>query len=224
MGYHASVTLRNARRLLPQHRKRVFITAVRKDWTTRKTPLTIPPTTLLPKHLQDPTISDRAVRNDHNIADHEMTQELLPEEDVQRAYLRDDDRLPWRKYKRLISGSDAAPTIMRSYGTAHEHTSYTSLHGWLWAPTREHPTQRWAHPKELLALQGFPRTYKPHDLIRAGWAMVGNAVPPPLAIIEIHTALANYQTPQAVQPLHAMLLAYMQTTTTGRTCHQGQSK
>ena len=96
------------------------------------------------------------------------------------AYLRKS--WPWADYRRVLRPDQQVPTVMRSYGDA---AIYAGTQGGAHGFFRLVPGAgyRFFSPAELAVAQGFPAGITLPSDNRAAWQLLGNAIPPPMALL-----------------------------------------
>ena len=96
------------------------------------------------------------------------------------AYLRKN--WLWADYRRVPRPDQQVPTVMRSYGDA---AIYAGTQGRAHGFFRLVPGTgyRFFSPAELAVAQGFPAGITLPSDNRAAWQLLGNAIPPPMALL-----------------------------------------
>ena len=99
------------------------------------------------------------------------------------AYLRKS--WPWADYRRVPRPDQQIPTVMKSYGGA---AIYAGTQGGAHGFFRLVPGTgyRFFSPAELAVAQGFPAGIALPSDNRAAWQLLGNAIPPPMALLGLH--------------------------------------
>ena len=147
----------------------------------------------IPPHLYKPVLRNFGIPE--NIKNFDIYEDLKVS-DKEGATYEDPDQLPWDDYERFVTAGDVAPTILRSYGHAHEKGFLSDLHGFF-VSNRTRCFWRWASIYELFLLQGFTpniariisRFSIKHSMQRQSRQAAGNAIPPPFAVIALSAAM-----------------------------------
>ena len=180
LGYGVFVRHEEANRYLPQDRERGLFTAVRRDcWAQASA-------------RREGLFRDPAPGRHATIASTGMVGPdpepgsgfyLTPGQvGLYSPWVHKWGSWPWLDYRRVPGPGDQCPTIMRSYGTAlRYHGSSGGVHGFLhWAPNLGY---RHFMPAELAVAQGFPAGMVwPANRVTV-WQLLGNAIPPPMALV-----------------------------------------
>jgi hypothetical protein len=106
-------------------------------------------------------------------------------------------------YLRVPQGADKCPTIMHSYGSAVEAFDDPNTHEPLHGFFREAANGefRFYDPREVAVAQGSPWVFtspQTSSLNEHAWALLGSAIPPPMAAMGI--ALAAYMVDSPTTP------------------------
>ena len=180
LGYGVVVRCEQAGRYLPQERLRGLLIAVRSDWWGR---------------AGGEASALFAGASPRRVATVGSTDMVGPDPPAgSHLYLSERDALlyspgaylrrswPWEGYRRVPGPDQQVPTVMRSYGHA---AMYAGTQGGAHGFFRRVPGvgYRFFSPAELAVAQGFPAgTTLPTDY-RAAWQLLGNAIPPPMALL-----------------------------------------
>ena len=196
LGYNLVIFLFDADKLLPTHRKRLFIVCSREGFPRapggavllRSTePKPAPPLPLaldgaLRTRTQDCVIFD----NDSD----EARAALWTRE--QEAHFNDTSRLPWPGYCRLLLPNVATPTIMHSYSLTWHGPG--GQHGF---GVRVHDRFRFVTPTEAAAFMGFfdcdQFYYRDPTLTALWYRTIGDAVAPLVGALVTRVAAQAHQ-------------------------------
>ena len=174
-GYEWHQELRNCNTLLPQVRIRGCVILVRGDNpVARRNPFTF----TLPRLA--PSIAGRMIlfaENPSAIRDNAGCGIDAYVERIYSVYTPTSPPWPFLGYNRIPS--IITPTVMASYGTAHIDFKGI-LHGFF---ARGSDELRWYRPREIARLQGVPEEWILPTNYRAAWHLLGNAIPPVLALL-----------------------------------------